>query len=187
MSNNYFLKLVKSRKTTYEFNDKKVGDNKIKKILDAARWSPSCSNTQPWHFIIIKDKKRIKQLMMTANYGDFHTDPPLMIAFMLEQGKCPGDKHSCYRGADSGTYDSYMSVGMAALNATLEARELGIDSCIITPKQVDAKKILKVKNVDAVPIIVGFGFQKKEAFQKIRERTNLSEITSYESFGGKNE
>ena len=115
-----FLRLTKARKTTYEFSDKQVEDFDINNILEAGRWAPSCSNTQPWHFIVIKNKETIKKLMMTANYGDFHTDPPLMIALVLLTENCPGEGHSCFRGKDSGTYDSYMSVGMSALNMDLD-------------------------------------------------------------------
>ena len=74
-----FFKLVKSRKTTYEFTDKKIKDADIKKILEAARWAPSCSNVQPWHFIVVKDKKRISDLMKLAFYGAFHSPPPGLL------------------------------------------------------------------------------------------------------------
>ena len=183
----YFLKLALSRKTTYEFSDKKISDDNLKKILEVARWAPSCSNTQPWHFIIIKDKEKIKRLMMSANYGDFHTDPQLIIALVLMKEKCTGEGFSCFRGKDSGIYDSYMSIGMVGLNMTLEATDLGINSCLITPTQVTAKLILKVKKEDIVPLIIGFGYQSKMAFQKKRERTKLSDIISYEYFGGQDD
>src|SRR3989344_21648 len=163
MSGN-FLELAKNRKTTYEFEAKPVADNLTAKILEAGRWAPSCTNNQPWHFVIVKDKKRIKELMMTTNYGDFHSDPPLVIALVLLQERCLGKNFSCFRGNDSGVYDSFMSVAMAGLNLTLQAREMGIDSCIITPAQEPAKTILKVKKTDHVPLIIGFGYQSKKAF-----------------------
>ena len=181
----YFLNLAMTRKTTYEFTNRKVKYTDIKKILEAGRWAPSCSDSQPWHFIIVKDKETIKKLMTTANYGDFHLDPPLMIALVLIKEKCDGHGFACFRGVASGVHDSYMSIGMVALNMTLEARELGIDSCLITPKQDIAKKILKIDKEDAIPLIVGFGYQNGKAFQKKRERHGLSDITSFEFFGGK--
>ena len=46
-----FLSLSKSRRTTYEFSDKSVKDKDLNKILEAARWAPSCANSQPWKFI----------------------------------------------------------------------------------------------------------------------------------------
>ncbi|PIN74139.1 hypothetical protein COV20_00815 [Candidatus Woesearchaeota archaeon CG10_big_fil_rev_8_21_14_0_10_45_16] len=179
-----FLALAKKRKTTYEFTPEKVKDSFINKILEAGRWAPSCSNTQPWHFVVIRDKNVIQKLMMTANYGDFHTDPPVLLALVLLKDRCPGKGLSCFRGKDSGVYDSYISVGMAALNMTLQAAELSVDSCIITPSQKEARKILKVRTSDAVPLLVGLGFQSPKTLQKARIRRPLSEIVSQEMFGG---
>ena len=78
-----FLELAKKRKTTYEFGNKKIKDSDLKKILEAGRWAPSCSNSQPWHFIIIKNNYLIEKLIMTANYGDIHNEPSVMIAGVL--------------------------------------------------------------------------------------------------------
>jgi len=69
----------------------------------------------------------------------------------------------------------------------LAATDLKIDSCLLSPNQNEAKKLLKIKSVDALPLIVGFGYIKKETFKKKRERIELKEIVSYEYFGGKNE
>ena len=122
---------------------------------------------------------------MTVNYGDFHTDPALIVALVLMR-RGPGvDNFSCWKGKDSGTYDSYMSLGMAGLNMALEARELGIDSCLLTPDQEVVGKILRIGKAYPVPLLVGFGYQSKKAFQKRRVRNELSMITSYGFFGGK--
>lgn len=180
-----FLELAKSRRTTYEYSDKKIALAKLNKILEAGRWAPSCTNTQPWHFVVVSNKKTITRLMMSANYGDFHLDPPLIIAIVLVQEKCQGDGFACFRGTDTGVYDSYMSIGMAALNMALEARDLGVDSCILTPTQEKARVVLSVSENDAVPLILGVGYQKKGAFEKRRERILLKEIVSYEKMGGK--
>lgn len=69
---------------------------------------------------------------------------------------------------------------------TLEAADLKIDSCILTPEQDVAKKLLKIKPMDALPLLVGFGYQKRGAFQKKREREELNEMVNYEMFGKKN-
>ncbi|HIH39597.1 TPA: hypothetical protein HA219_02675 [Candidatus Woesearchaeota archaeon] len=178
-----FLSLTKARKTTYEFDNRQVSDAALGKILDAGRWAPSCGNSQSWHFIVIEDKKKIKKLTMTANYGDFHTDAPLMVALVLIKKLCPGRGFSCFKGHDSFVHDSYMCIGMAALNMLLEARDLNIDSCLLTPHQNKVKSILKIKKEDVVPLLIGFGYQKKGVFQKKRDRNGLKDVVSYELFG----
>jgi nitroreductase len=177
-----FLELAKKRKTTYEFSSTAVKEIDVEKILEAGRWSPSCSNSQPWHFVVINDKTLISKLISMAYYGDFHTEPPLVIAIVLRQDLCQGESHSCFTGEDSGVHDSYMSIAMSALSMILEAQYLGIDSCILTPVQKQIKKLLNVNEEDVVPLIVGFGYEKKGAFQKKRERRSLKDIVSYNSY-----
>ena len=179
-----FLTLVKNRKTTYEFSDKQIDPKDVATILDAARWAPSCTNSQPWNFVVITDEKQIGNLMSTVNYGDFHTDPPLMIAVVLREELCSGEGHACFRGKDSSVHDTYMSCGIAAAIMSLMAENLGINSCILTPDQERSKKFLKIKEGDAVPLIVGFGYQSENAFQKKRERRPIKESVSYEYFEG---
>ncbi len=179
-----FLELAKARKTTYEFTTAKVPDSDLNLILEAGNWAPSCTNTQPWHFVIVKDKKKIIDLMKTANYGEFHTDPSVIIALVLLADRCQGENYSCFRGKDSMVYDSFMSIGMACLNMALQARDLDVDSCIVTPTQEIVKKLLKVRKIDAVPLLLGLGYQDPKAMQKVRVRRPLSKVISFETFGG---
>lgn len=181
----YFLKLAKSRKTTYEFSEKKVKLSDVKKILEAARWSPSCENVQPWHFIVIQDKKRISELMKSAAYGGFHSDPPILIALVLKKECWEDDTHRCVKDEKLGIYEAYLCVAMPALSIVFEALELGIDSCFLTPKQSEISGILKVRKNDTLPLVVGLGYEKEGAFQKKRTRGDLKRLVSYEFFGGK--
>ena len=88
-----FLELTKKRKTTYSFSDKQISDSNLNKILEAARWAPSCSNSQPWDFIVVKDKKRVNELMRHVNYGLFHNNPSMIIACVLNTKKCLGKNY----------------------------------------------------------------------------------------------
>ncbi len=46
-----------------------------------------------------------------------------------------------------------------------------------------ASDILKLGEKNSAPLIVGFGYEKKGAFQKKRERKKLNEIVFSEYFG----
>lgn len=179
-----FLNLVKKRKTSFEFENKRVSRDAIVKMLEAARWAPSCTNTQPWHFIIIESEKQINKLMSEINYGFFHETPSAIIALVLKQERCAGPGHACFRGKDSGVHDSFMSIGIAAEHICLMATELGIDSCLLTPQQTTVKKILHVGRHDAVPLLVGLGYEKRGAFDRKRERMPLKDLVSLETADG---
>ena len=52
-----FLDLVKNRRTVRRFRPDPIPDEYVDKIIEAARWAPSGYNSQPWEFIVIKDKQ----------------------------------------------------------------------------------------------------------------------------------
>lgn len=52
-----FLELVKKRRTSWEFTPDPIPDEIIEKIIDAARYSPSGFNSQPWEFVVIKEQE----------------------------------------------------------------------------------------------------------------------------------
>ncbi len=53
---------IKGRRSIRRFRDSPVKDSDIRAIIDAARMAPSASNSQPWHFIVVKNKPIIKQM-----------------------------------------------------------------------------------------------------------------------------
>ena len=56
------LGLLKFRRSIRGFTGATVPDELINKILEAARWSPSAGNSQPWEFVVIKEKDTIQKL-----------------------------------------------------------------------------------------------------------------------------
>jgi len=50
------LELVKKRRSIRRFKPEPIPDEYIDKIIEAARWAPSGFNTQPWEFVIVRDK-----------------------------------------------------------------------------------------------------------------------------------
>jgi nitroreductase len=52
-----FLDLVKKRRTIRRFRADPVPDDYIGKIIEAARWAPAGYNSQPWEFVVVRDKK----------------------------------------------------------------------------------------------------------------------------------
>ena len=47
-------KIFVERWSPRSFDSFEITDEQLKKIIDAARWSPSCSNEQPWRFFTAK-------------------------------------------------------------------------------------------------------------------------------------
>lgn len=59
---------MKARKSTRAFLRQEVESEKIRRILDAARWAPSGVNTQPWHVAVVRgaSKDRITEALLAA-------------------------------------------------------------------------------------------------------------------------
>ncbi len=58
-----FQELVKFRRSSrWLFSRKTIPDEVMRKILEAARWTPTPHNCQPFELILVKDKAVIKQI-----------------------------------------------------------------------------------------------------------------------------
>lgn len=49
-----FSGILATRKSTRAFSDRPVEPEKIERMVEAARGSPSCANRQPWRFVIVE-------------------------------------------------------------------------------------------------------------------------------------
>ncbi|MEK6742927.1 MAG: nitroreductase family protein [Nitrospirota bacterium] len=117
---------IAGRTSIRRFKQTPVPDGDIRKILDAGRLAPSANNTQPWSFLVIKDKKTLaamagavrdqidrmiphaedeKQAQRLAAYKSayytFFENAPVVIAVFLE-------------GYDAGTDKLLARMGYAA-------------------------------------------------------------------------
>lgn len=180
-----FLALMRERRSTYEFSAKKADSKSINKILEAGRLSPSSRNSQPWSFIIVSDEKLIGNLMKICAYGNFHTNPPAIIAIILEPiyENQPGLlKESLAKFTES---HRYLNIGFAVSNIVNEAAFLGIGSCILSPIVEQANKLLKIPKKKEAVLLVGLGFEKKSAFRQEIARKQFEDIVFYNSYGKK--
>ena len=51
------LTAIETRRSIRKYKDKYVEEEKLKKVLEAARLSPSAKNLQEWKFIVVRDAK----------------------------------------------------------------------------------------------------------------------------------
>ena len=61
-----FYKLIQKRRSVREFSDKKIDVNIIKNAILSAGTAPNGANLQPWHFVVVKDKKVKKKIRIAA-------------------------------------------------------------------------------------------------------------------------
>jgi len=51
------LELVQARRSTRAFTTDPVPDELVDRIVEVARWAPSGTNSQPWEFVVVRDKE----------------------------------------------------------------------------------------------------------------------------------
>ena len=57
-----FLDLVRTRRSVRVYKSGKVAEKQLEMILEAARWAPSGANTQPWEFVVTRDREKMRRV-----------------------------------------------------------------------------------------------------------------------------
>lgn len=65
------VRIVKTRRSLRAFSDRPVEREKTERMIEAARWSPSSGNKQPWRFIIVErsapERKALENALEPGN------------------------------------------------------------------------------------------------------------------------
>lgn len=62
MNTDELLAIMRTRRSVRVYKTGKVSDRQLQTILEAARWAPSGANTQPWEFIVTRDRKKMARV-----------------------------------------------------------------------------------------------------------------------------
>ena len=62
MKTDELLSIIRTRRSVRVYKTGKVSDLQLQSILEAARWAPSGANTQPWEFVVTRDRKKMKRV-----------------------------------------------------------------------------------------------------------------------------
>jgi nitroreductase len=163
---------IKQRSSVRAYKDTDVEEEKLRKILEAARLSPSSSNRQEWKFIIVKNKEIRNKLSNAAMGQSSLAEAPVVIV------ACGTDAKSIMLcGQPSYTVD----VSIACSFMILQAYELGLGTCWIGAfKEDEVKKILKIPESVRVVAMTPLGYPNQPPSQ--RSRKGLDQIVCFEKY-----
>src|SRR4051795_11851829 len=54
--------VIRARRNVRRYTDQPIGREDLERILEAGRRSPSSSNWQPWHFVVVTDREQLVEL-----------------------------------------------------------------------------------------------------------------------------
>ena len=112
------LEEIMKRRSGRAFSNKPVSDENLNSILEAARWAPSCGNTQAWNFVVLQEPEVLEKAHEAISKGNaFAKAAPIMILVAAkEDGGCPAHNLPYF----------VMDVGLAVENMLLQAVHLGL-------------------------------------------------------------
>src|SRR5438093_12559152 len=67
-----------------QYSPEPVPDEVVDQLLELARWTGSAKNSQPWRFIVVRDKDRLKKIAGLRPPIGWLAGAPLGIAIVLE-------------------------------------------------------------------------------------------------------
>lgn len=176
-----FLELASSRQSDRAYDKTRVVEReKLERILEAARLSPSACNAQPWRFVVVTDPElSVKVGKATAGLGmnKFAKDAPVHILIVEDSANISSllgskikDKHF-----------PLIDIGIAAAHITLAAEAEGLGSCILGWfDEKELKKLLGIPSSKRLLLDITIGYPVKEKRPKSRKAKD--KVISYNKY-----
>ena len=165
-----FEYVIKERKSTRKFSDRKIEQSDLDKILEAGRIAPTAKNIQPIKIYVIKSEEGLNKIdkVSPCRYG---SQTVLLIC---------GDKEKAFRKDEHSTYETDSCI--VATHMMLEATNIGIDNIWIDMFDRNAVKEEFEIPENLIPVcLLPLGYKSKicppSPFHKIRK--GIDKIVEY--------
>jgi len=163
---------ISQRSSVRAYKTTDVEEDKLKKILEAARLSPSASNRQDWKFIVVRSKETKRKLAKAAFGQSFIGQAPVVI---VACGTEPKSMLGCRQPTHT------VDVSIACAYMILQAYELGLGTCWIGAFDEDeTKKILNIPEHVRAVAMTPLGYPGQSTSKKLRK--SLDQIVCYEKY-----
>jgi nitroreductase len=166
------MEAIEARRSIRAYLDKPVEEQKLMRVLEAARLAPSAKNIQEWKFVVVRDKATRILLADAAKGQTFVGQAPLIIAAC---GTVTDYVMTCGQAA----YPVDLSI--AVEHMVLQAVEEGLGTCWIGAFYEDqVKKILGIPDSARVVALLPLGYPASQP--AARPRKPLAEIVAWEKW-----
>lgn len=163
---------IKGRRSIRKYSGRPVEDEKMQKVLEAARLSPSASNLQNWKFIVVRDPEKISKMLEAAYHQPFVGQAP---AILVSCGTDPEGVMAC------GQYKHSVDLSIATAYMILEAYEQGLGTCWLGRFNEEmVKKVLDIPKEARVVAVTPIGYADESP--EPRPRKAMDEIVCYERY-----
>ena len=171
-----FSELIRVRQSTRSYDsNREVEEEKIEKILEAARLSPSACNGQPYHLTVCKGERarEIAAATMGGGRNGFCKDVPLFLVITEE----PYVERAAIGSKITGINYREIDIGILAAHITLMAADLSLGSCMIGWRSDD--RVKEITGIDAKShLIIAIGYPSAEDKIRDKVRKDISELVT---------
>ncbi len=165
-------KAIQSRRSIREYDSREVEEDKLVRVLESGRLSPSAKNLQERRFVIVRDDKTRKALSEAARNQKFVAEAPVVIAACSVETKYI---MSC------GQLAYPIDTAIAIDHMTLSAVEEGLGTCWIGA--FDEKKVKEILNIpDSVRVVSLLTLGYPSTIPHPTSRKSLDEIVMREKW-----
>lgn len=165
---------IEQRHSIRSFQDKKVPEEVLLKLAQAAQMAPSASNLQAWKFLFVtNDILRDKVDFFSPGLSG---KPPVILVICSDM-----EKALTKGGENSKIYGCMMDASMAAENLMLAALEYGLGTCAIKSYNDAAiRKILKIPEEYRIELLISIGYP--EGQPRCPQRPQVKEVAFFNTF-----
>jgi nitroreductase len=148
-----FMDVVATRKSVRSYAKREVEEEKLTRILEAARMAPSWANKQCVNYIVIKNREKIEQLAGTFN--SWIKQAPVVVAACADPYESGSHDHMDYYLVD---------VGISMQQLILAATNQGLGTCWVGAfNETKVKKVLGVPEKIKVVALTPLGYPSNES------------------------
>jgi nitroreductase len=211
------FEVVKNRRSIRKYKPDPIPQQKLECLIEAARWAPSGENAQPWRFVIVEDKEKIKALGSIAGMADRRQFSAEFAAGetakRLKKIKDPKKRQKVMEKLTGGHVSSFLEnaplviivcgkkdvwdlpydCSAAIENILIMAVALGLGTCWVESPVMDVRDEEKIKAMFEIPksikVLTAIAVGYPDENPKPRPRLPQEDLVFYEVFGrkGKNE
>ena len=169
-----FTEIAENRQSCRSYDPtRQVEEEKINRILETARLSPSACNGQPYQITVCRRNaaKEVAKATQGMGMNKFATDAPVMLVlsempYVASAALGAKVKKNDYRSID---------IGIAAAYITAEATALGLGTCILG--WLDDEKIRKICDIDgAVRLVITLGYATATDTLRPKKRKDMDKL-----------
>lgn len=203
-----FYEAVNSRRSIRNFTDEKIPEETIKRIVEAAYKAPANDHFRDWHYIVITDKDKMREVIdgvpknLTEKDVDnmtFISDPeqkrayqiavPMQYRMLIDAAAIiiPLMKKKCdiLHPSSLSDLNCYASVWCSIENLWLAAVAEGYACNLRIPlgdEESIARKVLGFPENYMIPCFIGVGKATEDAVKTKQIDINIDELLHWEKF-----